>query len=283
MDFAVDVVRFEDFLKVMQANAFSSVNSKLHMDKLDAMIDDAAGGLSSDTIISHERRKLLLEHVVDRPAVRAWSIDQSDMANVAKSRNRRERIQVSKVETNHRKERFEASEIVWELKNALRNSRHAEEEARENFVRASSMCVSVLTPEDVLKPFEEMFSPELSQAIKHEEACLQDMQRMQKAQQFYSPVKQVLYTETQASAFSPGVDSQVKSRALNYILHDTIRHVVIFNLFVSRALFRVHLKGHQKTRNHTTNCNWPLHCVPLGMMCVLTSLLDMPRTRAREL
>lgn len=173
MDISSDTTNFEEFMKVISVN---SLSNKLQMERLDAIIDDAAGGLSANTIIAHERRKLLLEHVVDRPAVRAWGIDHSaSMFDNPHKLHRRERRAIHKVEESHRKERFEATEIVWELKNALKNSKKAEIARQESIIRAASMAVPKPTVADVLRPLDDIFEGEMSAKAKAEEEALQQM------------------------------------------------------------------------------------------------------------
>ena len=182
-DIYTDSTGFDGFLDVISSNYLST---KLCIEKLDSMIDDAAGGLSANTIMSHERRKLLLEHVVDRPAVRAWSIDHTSTLLNSHCMPRRQRKELFRVEEAHSRQRQEASEVVWELKNVIQDTKQTEEEDRERLALSQATPPPPLTPEDVLRPLNEIFEPAVSEVAQ----VLEVLTQRQKGQgDFHSPIK----------------------------------------------------------------------------------------------
>ncbi|CAE7731445.1 unnamed protein product [Symbiodinium microadriaticum] len=158
-----DTVGFDGFLDVITVNYMST---KLCMQKLDSMIDDAADGLSSETILTQERRRLLLEHVVDRPAVRAWRDGHpSAIINMHRLR-RRVRKGIFRAEEAQLRERLEATDVVWELRNVLQNTKKNEEDEKEQNIVANAVVPRPLTAYDVLRPLEELFESSVADAAK---------------------------------------------------------------------------------------------------------------------
>lgn len=151
----VGMINFNNFLCGIEANVLSR---KLSLNALDIFVGDD-DSLSTDTILSQERRKLLMQHVVDRPAVRAWGIDNSsDVESTRNLRQRHRRMKsLSELSKAYDQERADTTEIVQQLKDILIR------EKEKNVMISTPPPVKKAPP--VLEPLESLLSENLLEYV----------------------------------------------------------------------------------------------------------------------
>eukprot|EP00602_Paraphysomonas_sp_CaronLab_P007385 CAMPEP_0185036854 /NCGR_PEP_ID=MMETSP1103-20130426/30443_1 /TAXON_ID=36769 /ORGANISM="Paraphysomonas bandaiensis, Strain Caron Lab Isolate" /LENGTH=340 /DNA_ID=CAMNT_0027574575 /DNA_START=292 /DNA_END=1314 /DNA_ORIENTATION=- len=158
-------ITFDHFLETL---AVSVISRKIAVHKLDSFVD-SQNNLAPDTLLSQERRMLLMEHIVDRPAVRAWGVDVTwaeaeKKASSSQHRFTRNRISLEKVEKSHEMERSKATEIVKQLDGVVSKlSTDARNSASEHSPQPHSDLQT--SPADTrfpaILPLDAMLSPKL--------------------------------------------------------------------------------------------------------------------------
>jgi hypothetical protein len=148
-------ISFTQFLSTIETRVLSR---RLFVNSLDSFIIDNPS-LSADTVVIQERRKLLMQHIVHKPAVRAWGIDHASdnitSASAQRRQYRKTKMQsLSELTGRYAKERADSAEVVYQLEDILH-----EERDRSRVTPASAKPVSKPLP--VLLPLEDLLSKEL--------------------------------------------------------------------------------------------------------------------------
>lgn len=150
-------ISFEQFLVTIESCVLSR---RLFVNSLDSFIIDD-DSLSVDTIISQERRKLLMQHVVDRPAVRAWGIEHSsDLSHTSSQRRQYRNIKmqsISELTKRYAKERADTAEVVFQLEDILQEE--------QNRSKSPSHPKATSKPLPVLLPLEQLLSEDLLASV----------------------------------------------------------------------------------------------------------------------
>eukprot|EP00602_Paraphysomonas_sp_CaronLab_P007944 CAMPEP_0185035302 /NCGR_PEP_ID=MMETSP1103-20130426/26427_1 /TAXON_ID=36769 /ORGANISM="Paraphysomonas bandaiensis, Strain Caron Lab Isolate" /LENGTH=435 /DNA_ID=CAMNT_0027572315 /DNA_START=333 /DNA_END=1640 /DNA_ORIENTATION=- len=164
-------IEFDDFLNIVSANILSN---QIPQQKLEDLVDSESD-LSADTLLSQERRKLLMEHVVNRAAVRAWGVDSSLVSFTTPPRKLRNRKPVDELAIKYEQQRVEASDVVWELHDILKKTR--EQQIEQAALPTPKVCQKKKT---VLLPLEELLSPQLLADLDVDQSLLADPPKCEK-------------------------------------------------------------------------------------------------------
>ena len=145
------LLSFEQFMECIEASVLSR---KLSVNALGVFLSEDET-LSTDTILHQERRKLLMQHIVDRPSVRAWGVEQAcDSSGSYRSHRRGRMKSTSEISKICDQERADTTEIVQQLTTILDTEKE----------RASCVPPPAHPPKKpppILVPIEELLSKDI--------------------------------------------------------------------------------------------------------------------------